>query len=59
MPVEFKGRLQGNAVILQWTTSDEVNTNEFVIEKSNENKAFMYTRQNLQMSSMQFSTMAN
>lgn len=39
--VEFQGRLQENAVTLQWLTSDEVNTNEFVIERSNQNTGFI------------------
>lgn len=38
--LEFKGGLQENAVDLQWVTSDEVNTKEFVIERRNQNTTF-------------------
>lgn len=38
--LEFKGGLQENAVNLQWVTSDEVNTKEFVIERRNQNTTF-------------------
>jgi len=38
--LEFKGRLHENTAKLQWLTSDEVNTKEFVIERSNQDTPF-------------------
>ncbi len=38
--VEFNGRLQQNAVKLQWLTNNEVNTKEFVIERGNQSTVF-------------------
>jgi hypothetical protein len=38
--IEFKGRIKDNAVVLEWATSNEVNTKEFLVERGGQNIAF-------------------
>lgn len=38
--LEFKGRAQENTASLQWLTTNEVSTKEFIIERSNDGNAF-------------------
>lgn len=38
--VEFTGKLQNNAVNLQWQTANEINTKQFLVQQSNNGIAF-------------------